>query len=222
MVHSFSAAGLGELVPQRADRGVAAGADHATVVPVRVVMRRVEVRDDHCDRQHRPGQAPRGQQRTGPDPGSGLLRPARVLAGRGSRGQGPVTKERGHRPPGGSRGVVPPGQHRAVWFAAPVGPQHGQPDPGHDQADRGDREPLVLLDEDQRQGPEHGGPQPAAHQRGQRERQQRDGERDLVEVEVDHLLQAPGEAVGEADPAAGPGAQQFPRGYGRPGSPRPP
>ena len=37
----------------------------------------------------------------------------------------------------------------------------------------------------------------AADQRGQREREQRHGEGDLVEVEVDHLLQAPGEAVGE-------------------------
>ena len=38
--------------------------------------------------------------------------PAPDQSRQGQHGQGPVTKERGLRPPGGSRGVAPPGQHR--------------------------------------------------------------------------------------------------------------
>ena len=49
---------------------------------------------------------------------------------------------------------------------------------------------------------QHRGPHPAPDQRGQRAGQQRHGEGDLVEVVVDHLLQAPGEAVSGADRAA--------------------
>ena len=91
----------------------------------------------------------------------------------------------------------------------PAGLLRAAADAGDHQHDaqRGDCEPLVLLDEDQRQRPQHGGPGPAAQQRGQRAGQQRDGEGDLVEVEVDHLGQAPGQAVGGTDHPPGRGAQ---------------
>ncbi len=54
---------------------------------------------------------------------------------------------------------------------------------------------------------QHGGLGVPADQRGQREGQQRHGERDLVEVELGQLLQAPGEPVRDRDRPARADAQ---------------
>ncbi len=155
---------------QRAGREAVVAADDAAVLPVVVLVQRVEVRNDHRDRQHGPGQAPAEQQRAPAD--------AAAAAGRGPEPAGPSARAR-------------------------------TPSKTQQRADRGDREPLVLLDEHQRQRPQRGRPDPAADQRRQREREQRHRQRDLVEVEVDHLLQAPAEAVGEPDqPSARPSEQR--------------
>ena len=50
---------------------------------------------------------------------------SRGVAPPGQHGQGPVTKERGRRPPGGSRGVAPPGQGQG-----PVTKERGRRPPG--------------------------------------------------------------------------------------------
>ena len=70
---------------------------------------------------------------------------------------------------------------------------------GQVEADGGHREALILLDEDERERPPDRGLDAAADQRGQREGQQRDGEGDLVEIEVGQLLQTPGEPVRDRD-----------------------
>ena len=141
--------GVAQLAEQ-AGRDRCAPGEHPAVAPVRVVMRRVEVRDDHGDGQ-RPTRAAPDQQ----DP-----------PGRGPAGRSELWPRR----------LV---MTRSMPMAATVNPWSSltkTSGSAHSTAARS-----------------------RPRQRGQRAGQQRDGERDLVEVEVDHLLQAPGEAVGGAD-----------------------
>ena len=132
------------------------------------------MRDDHPDGQERPGETPDQEELAGLD-----APPASGIRGRA-----------GDAPRGW------PGGRGRVAARMPAMTQV--------EADGGHREALVLLDEDQRQRPPDRGLDAAADQRGQREGQQRDGEGDLVEIEVGHLLQAPGEPVRDRDGPAGP------------------
>ena len=96
------------------------------------------------------------------------------------------------------------------------GPQQGGERRGrHEQrADRGHGKALALLHEHQRHGPRDRRGGAAADERGHREREQRHGQGDLMEVELVHLLQAPGEPVGERDQPPGAPRGERERGGG--------
>lgn len=80
--------------------------------------------------------------------------------------------------------------------------EHAEPavaSPGDDETDDENRESEVLLHEQQGQSPVRRGGQPVIPEGGQRERQERHGERHFVEVVADSTRDSPGEAVAGTD-----------------------
>ena len=79
------------------------------------------------------------------------------------------------------------------------GPPLAAPTPCDRQTSHEDREPQVLLDEDQRSQPRHARAPPPLHEGDAPERQQRNRHADLVKLRADCALQPPAQPVDQPD-----------------------